>query len=983
VSSRISARGIAAVVASLLVFSSLSATAPALAAESAGSAAAASAASSASASETVTFDGLVTATSAGDHGAASSPTLFRVTGEGYLGVDFTDIALPASGAVSVTLVVPEGVEPTFDALQAYSIEEALLTPTAVTTLSSKRLGRMINQTPITSGAHKVFAVLVTPEGSEIEPVPMGPAGDQTAEKVAAAVTAADGYWKDQSTGAVRFTLEGTTDWYDSSYSCATDAGSTSLWIEAANRAEEQLGYEDAYNTHLVLFFPGSFQSKCDGAIGLATLGYTVNTGGLAWSVGTEDPINKATLTHELGHNLTFGHANWLDCASDKPQLTADLDDADCVHNDYGDVYDVMGFGLDESTGGSVSSPNAIRSGIWPSSAYSNAAQGTTTHTLQAVSSNKGKRAVVVEGKDGVDYFVEFRNFTGRDAQMKNFGCFTDACIPAAPGVRILRLDQYLYEEGYSLKGDYGDDVWLVGRTVPGANGGADVKRVNYTKGESYTSPASSGITVKVTNVTSSAATVSITRPKNGVTEHGFYIDASYDADGNRDTMQVGDIWTGYLLQGWEADSYSFQWYNDSGKIKGATKQSYTLAKSDIGKNIGVLVVAKAKGSSSITSGDFGEEGYGYGPVTAGVMNQGEVRIDASAAGLTAKTTGWTTPGVSYSYQWYRNNVKIAKATASTYKLVAADRNTATTVVVSVSRSGFNTLTATSDPQDFTVTAAGSLTVSGTPRVGATLLALYPEYSSPSSGIPSIKTQWYANGKAIKNATNAEYTLVSGDYNKTISITVVGGSLGFNNVTSKATVTGKVAKGVIQGSPAAQLDPAGAGVKGVVGGLTEPGVKFSYQWYRGAAKIAKATKQTYAYTSADANKVITVKITVSKSNYTTVSLTSEGIDPTINANGLPTIGSTAPWVGAELQVTPPAYRLGLNPDELDLVESGAVVSYQWYANGKAIKNATGATYTVASADLKKKLTARVVVRLDGRLTSVLMSAATAAVVVPVD
>jgi hypothetical protein len=966
-SSRISARGIAAVVASLLVFSSLTATAPAFAAESAAT----------SASETVTFAGLVTATSSDDHGAQSSPTLFQVTGEGYLGVDFTDIALPASGAVSLTLVVPEGVEPTFDALQAYSIEKALLTPTAVTTLTSKRLGSMINQTPITSGAHKVYAVLVTPEGSEIEPVPTGPAGDQTAEKVAAAVTAADGYWKDQSAGAVRFTLEGTTAWYDSPYSCATDTGSTSLWIEAANHAEEELGYEDAYNTHLVLFFPGTFQSKCDGAIGLATLGYTVNTGGLAWSIGTEDPINKATLTHELGHNLTFGHANWLDCAAAAPQLTVDINDADCAQNHYGDVYDVMGFGLDDSTGGSVSSPNAIRSGIWPSSAYSNAAQGTTTHTLKAVSSNSGKRAVVVEGKDGVDYFVEFRNFTGRDAQMKDFGCFGDACIPAAPGVRILRLDQYLYEGGYSLKGDYGDDVWLVGRTVDG------VKRVNYTKGESYTSPASSGITVKVTNVTSSAATVSITRPKNGVTDDGFYIDPSYDADGNRDTMQVGDIWTGYLLQGWEADSYSFQWYNDSGKIKGATKQSYTLAKSDIGKNIGLLVVARAKGAPSITSYDFGAEGYGYGPVTAGVMNQGEVRINASAAGLTAKTTGWTTPGVSYSYQWFRNNVKIAKATKSTYTLVAADRNTATTVAVSVSRSGFNTLAATSDAHDFTVTASNPLTVNGTPRVGATLLANYPAYTSLNSGTPSIKTQWYANGKAIKNATNEEYTLVSGDYNKTISVTVVGGFLGFNNVTSKVTVTGKVAKGIIQGAPVAQLDPAGAGVKAVVGGLTEPGTKLSYQWYRGAAKISKATKQTYLYTSADANKMITVKITVSKSNYTTLSLTSDGIDPTINATGLPTISNTAPWVGAELQVTPPAYRLGLNPDELDLVESGAVVSYQWYANGTAIKNATASTYVVASADLKKKLTARVVVRLDGRLTSVLMSAATTPVVAPID
>lgn len=981
-SSRISARGIAAVVASLLVFSSLSATAPAFAAESA----------AASTDGTVTFDGLVTATSAEDHGAASSPTLFRVTGEGYLGVDFTDIALPTSGAVSLTLEVPAGVEPTFDALQAYSIEHELLTPTAVTTLSSKRLGRMINQTPITSGTHKIFAVLVTPEGAEPEgsdpePPPPGPESDQTAAKVATVVTAADGYWKEQSAGAVRFTLAGTTDWYDSSYSCATDEGSTSLWIEAANRAEDEIGYEDAYNAHLVLFFPGSFQEKCDGALGLGTIGYTVNTGGLIWTIGTEDPIHTATLTHELGHNLTFGHANYLDCATADPEFTPDLTHIHCEKDYYGDVYDVMGFGLDGKTGGAVSSPNAIRSGIWPSSAYSVAAQGTTTHTLKAVSSNSGKRAVIVQGKDGVDYFVEYRNFTGRDAQMKNFGCFDDACIPAAPGVRILRLDQYLYDDGnggtFSLKGDAGDDVWLIGRTVDG------VKRTNYTKGEKFTVDSPSGISVKVTNVTSTSATVSITRPKNGVTEDYMYIQASYDADGDLATTQVGDIWTAYFLQGWEGDSYSFQWYNSKGKIKGATKQSYTLAKTDIGRNIALEVVVKAKGAKSVITGDFGfdtdEDGYldGYGPVTAGVMNQGEVRIDASAAGLTAQTTGWTTPGVSYSYQWYRNNVKIAKATKASYKLVAADRNTSTSVIVTVSRSGFNTLTATSDPQDFTVTASGPVTVSGTPRVGATLLALYPGYSSPSSGTPSVKTQWYANGKAIKKATNEEYTLVAADYKKTISVKVTGGLLGFNNVTSTATASGKVAKGVFQGSPVAQVDPYTGGPKATVAGLVEPGAKFAYQWYRGSAKISKATKRNYVLTSADANKQISVRITVTKANYSTIVLASETINGTINATGVPTISHPSPWVGNELQISLPGYWLGDDETIIDLADMDAVKGYQWYANGTAIKNATSSSFTVTSAQLNKKITVRVTVKITGYLVSTLVSPATAPVVTPVD
>ncbi|WP_146080698.1 hypothetical protein [Pseudoclavibacter sp. RFBB5] len=51
------------------------------------------------------------------------------------------------------------------------------------------------------------------------------------------------------------------------------------------------------------------------------------------------------------------------------------------------------------------------------------------------------------------------------------------------------------------------------------------------------------------------------------------------------------------------------------------------------------------------------------------------------------------------------------------------------------------------------------------------------------------------------------------------------------------------------------------------------VTLNYQWLRNGAPISGATKSTYKLTAADKGKNITVKVTGSKSGYTSLSKTS--------------------------------------------------------------------------------------------------------------
>ena len=920
---------------------------------------------------TVDIAGQITRVS--DHPASEASTvrLFHVQGYGYLNVDFAAIQFgrTALGTITVRLQVPAGVDigadlgSQFAALSTYSVAAGPLTALSIVSAATQdRTAARVNQTPATTAVHKIFAVVVTPFDVA------GAAGtdSQSFTNIQADVDQANTYWRSQTENKVGFELTAVSEWYKSAYNCdvADPNNFVNLVTEAGAVAYSELGYRDAFNNHLVLIFPSG--SACGGAAGTGTIGYSANSGGGLWVIGTQSPSEKQTLTHELGHNLSLGHANWLDCASSSPN-PGFFGDTGCTEYAYGAAGDVMGYGESTSSGGSLSSAQAIRSNLWSSTSYAVAPQGTTVHTINALSTGSGKRAVVIEDAEGTNYFVEFRNNAGIDGSFSGVGCPAPVggagyCAPSAPSVEIQRLG--LQNIGWYFKGLDGDDSQLIGRTVSGT------RLVGYDVGQSF---SAGGVTVTVTAITATQATVSVTRPS--VTAQPGYVSVFCNLCTPGNDFYVGDTLTGMLDFEWVADSYVFQWYRSGAAISGATSQSYTLTTADLGKNMSVRVTSVTAGSPNYTDTDpYAGAPYVYGPVMQGQLVEGTAAINANALPFTATLASWFTPGTTFTYQWKRNGANIVGATLATYAPVAADNGALLSLAVTGKKLGYTNVTAVSAAKNYTLSSTGTLAISGAVQVGQQLVLNALTYSTvdgPSTAT-SFTYQWLRSGVVIAGATSDSYTLVAADLSKVITAKVVARASGYASNTATSAATTSVVRGDIAGDygqPVVTQAPGTLQLSVALpgGSITEPGVAFAYQWYRDDVAIATGLAANYTLTAADYGKSIKARVVVTKPNYNSVALTSDAAAYSVTSTGSLAITGTV--------------RVGevLTAPVLDYATwQGSVspsMTYQWLRNGVAIPLATSATYSAVAADYNTKLTVRVTASLSEFLPSVVLSSQT--------
>lgn len=916
----------------------------------------------AAAADTVTVAGTITRVSEGETDPAHA--LFQVPGRGFLQVDLSRLEL-ASLQPDVTLELerPAAVAAPLDTGEGFAAWAAASSDAPLVARSAtlpRATAAMVNRTPVTPAVHKLYAVLATP----VDVPGNSPAANQTAAKVQTAVAAASEYWSEQSGGTVSFELMGVTAWYKATKPCYP---SYELWNEAIGKATTQLGYREAANTHLVVFLPSGAYQQC-GPAGLATIGKDVNTGGFAWVDGTsDDPYEVQTLIHELGHNLSFGHANWLDCpTATVPSFSLMSLPGSCAHHQYGDVVDAMGGGIGDRSAGAFSSPNAIRSGLWPSDAYAVAPVGTGSYVLHTVSGNAGLRSVVVEDTNGVNYFVEYRDYTDEDAEWTDVGCpgwTGDVCVATADGIRVLRL-----APESSFKGFPGDGTEAITRTIGGGPKGT------FTAGESFTQP--SGLSISVTSISGSTATVSITRPASTLKSDSVQIYQTSGSPTPDSTWVVGDRLVAWLGSGWRADTVNYQWYRDGTAISGATQQAYTLTGADVARYMKVKVTGKV-GSSSKSVTNPPSPYLGYGPVRGGPLTVGTVVIDNSTTPLAAVTSGWTS-GAKFAYQWYRGSTKISGATKRTYTPTTADNGTTVKVKVTGSKSGYTSKSLTSAPIDITVTASGVPAITGTARVGETLGVTSVNYSTVTGqlGSPTRKYQWYRGSTAISKATGATYKLVAADYGTKISVKVTGGAPGWAPNVQKTPATAAVAKGVIQQAGGAYdviKESTSLVLKAAPSAkITEPGVTYAYQWLRNGKAISKATKSSYTLKAADYGKTMSVRVTVKKKNYTTVVLTSPGHDYSIRPS------TAKPVIVGEVALGDGTNVLSLADRTFEGGAEPLAITYQWYRGSTAIAASAGgkaATYTITPKDVGKTLTVKVTVKSPGWLTSTSTSAAT--------
>jgi hypothetical protein len=240
---------------------------------------------------------------------------------------------------------------------------------------------------------------------------------------------------------------------------------------------------------------------------------------------------------------------------------------------------------------------------------------------------------------------------------------------------------------------------------------------------------------------------------------------------------------GYSMFG----SLSYQWQRNSGNgfgpVAGATKSTYTTTAADAGTSLRVIVTSTKTGyTTSVLASDPVDVGYTgelenlVPPVIDGVAKVGGV--------LTADAGDWNAPGVSFTYQWYRNGIPIPGATSAIYTPTATNYGDEITAEVTAGLGGYSPSTASSD--NVTV-GLGDLP---TPTYSATITVSGDTYtvSAPKWSVDGLTVtyQWQLNGTDINHSASNTYTK-TGSASGVLSVVITASRFGYPDAT--VTVTG--------------------------------------------------------------------------------------------------------------------------------------------------------------------------------------------------
>ncbi|UYK41178.1 hypothetical protein [Microbacterium terricola] len=199
-------------------------------------------------------------------------------------------------------------------------------------------------------------------------------------------------------------------------------------------------------------------------------------------------------------------------------------------------------------------------------------------------------------------------------------------------------------------------------------------------------------------------------------------------------------------------------------------------------------------------------------------------------------------------------------------------------VISVRVAGMSEYGSIIKTSNATAPAVGKFTaptprVIGNTRVGSTLTAI-PGIWTPSAAKTTY--QWYRASSAISGATNWTYKLTAADKGRTVKVKVTGAKPGYPTLSKVSLPTTTIdAEHIVTATPKITgTTTVGRKLTATAGAWRPASVTLTYRWYRDNSAIKGATKPAYLLTAADRGKTIKVKVTASKTGYTTVAKVSQ-------------------------------------------------------------------------------------------------------------
>jgi hypothetical protein len=369
---------------------------------------------------------------------------------------------------------------------------------------------------------------------------------------------------------------------------------------------------------------------------------------------------------------------------------------------------------------------------------------------------------------------------------------------------------------------------------------------------------------------------------------------------------------------------SYQWYDGSGAISGATSSSYTInsvSSSDAGSYY--CKVSNVCNSTGIQSSSISLTVYSAPVLTAQSGNQSV--CSGSAAYFSVTASGSPTP----SYQWYYDTLAIGSATNPTHSISSASTTDAGTYYCVASNlcgsvsSTLKNLTVNTAPTILNVSSSPITVCEGQ---SATM-------SVTASGTSPLSYQWYDGSGAISGATSSSYTINSvsssdaGSYYCKVSN--VCNSTGVQS--SSISLTVKSAAVIIAQSGTTEACSGSSASFSVTASGSSP---LSYQWYKNNQAVTGATNNTLVLSTTTSASAGSYYCIISNSCGTATSVvTNLVINSPVSISSQSTTSSVCEGGSITLSVT---------------AGGSAPIAYQWFKGNASIAGAISSTYTISSA-----------------------------------
>jgi len=517
-------------------------------------------------------------------------------------------------------------------------------------------------------------------------------------------------------------------------------------------------------------------------------------------------------------------------------------------------------------------------------------------------------------------------------------------------------------------------------------------------------PSASGLAATLSVVVTTATDVNI-NPLAGTTAAATYTEkAQYSADNTRNGVTTDKGWSNWksgTLDSSDTLTYTYDqvhhltsatvYFFKDGDTSWAKSMQVQYRKADgtwvnaPGNDTAQPVTAPADGTAPVVDVDLGGVDatgvrFVLNAISGKWLTVSEVQVFASSpsAGAVSSLAALRTGGdgvQGFAADTHDYEVPLASAAIENGNFpvvtgVATDQAATVTVEQATTATKKATVTVTSADGSTTT----SYTVTFTPA--ATELDSLTVVSAPLKTVYEVGEKLDATGLAV-TATYQDGTTkdvssqvrLSGFDSATKGKQTVTVSYSEAGLTKTATFGVKVIAGTtftLLEAPVLSGNPTVGEKLRVSRATFSPNGVQTIQWLRDGEPIDGATAWVYSPTGDDEGAQVSARVTVTKTAYTSLSVTTDSVEVMVGSRlGLP--------AGVAVTGTAqPGEVLSTSTTASDFRPAADTVTYQWYLDGDAVSGATASTFTVPASAVGQKAHVEVTGALHGWTTSTYVS-----------